>query len=570
MLRFKKIVGICLLLLVVSCCFGAGEDYLKADLNDVARWQEMRFGMFVCWGPVSIIGQEIGWSRGGFRRGLPTDNAVWGDLSNAKLIGYPAAEYDQLYKKFNPEQFNADEWVRLIKDSGMKYILFLTKHHDGFCMFDSKYTDYDIMSSPYGKDICKEVADACHKEGIKVCWYYSQPDWHYPDYFTENHAKYIEYLHNQIRELLTNYGKVDVIWFDGLISEAKDWDAPRLFKMIRQLQPGILINNRCGLEGDFVTPEQTIGQFMRDRAWESCITMGTQWSWKPDDKLKSAKECLHILLQCAGGDGNLALNTNPMPDGRIEPRQAEQFREMGRWIKKYDCGIYGTRGGPFKPGKWGASTCKDDKIYLYIMNWPDEGVLEMPGISMEIKGSKVLSGGKANLVQTSEKITIDMAAEDRGDVATVIELTVAGKAFDIKPVVKSDAVSFGKSAQASGFYQNNKEYDPAKAFDEDSSTRWAADIGLTAAWLEVDLGSETTVRRALIDESGWDRVKKFELQCKDGENWKTFYAGTTIGKNKEVTFEAVSGRYFRLNILESSDIPTIWEFQLFTDKPKDK
>jgi alpha-L-fucosidase len=565
MLRFKKIIGICLLLLVVNCCFGAGEDYLKADLNDVARWQEMRLGMFVCWGPVSIIGQEIGWSRGGIRRGLPTENAVWGDLSNAKLIGYPVEEYDQLYKKFNPEQFNADEWVRLIKDSGMKYILFLTKHHDGFCMFDSKYTDYDIMSSPYGKDICKEVADACHKEGIRVCWYYSQPDWHYPDYFTENHAKYIEYFHNQVRELLTNYGEIDVIWFDGLYSVAKDWDAERLFKMIRQLQPGILINGRCGLAGDFETPEQTIGQFMRDRAWESCITMGTQWSWKPDDKLKSVKECLRIFIQCIGGDGNLALDTGPMPDGRIEPRQAEQFREMGQWIKKYDCGIYGTRGGPFKPGMWGASTCKGDKIYLYIMNWPDEGALEMPAISMEIKSSKVLSGGKANIVQTGKGITIDMAAGDRGDVATVIELTIAGKAFDIKPVVKSDAVSFGKAAQASSFYQNNKEYDPAKAFDEDSSTRWAADVGQTAAWLEVDLGSEATVKRAVIDESGWDRVKKFELQCKDGENWKNFYAGSTIGKSKEVTFEAVSGRYFRLNILESSDIPTIWEFQLFTD-----
>jgi len=559
----KKIVGICLLLLVVNCCFGAEKDYLKADPGDVARWQEMRYGMFVCWGPVSIIGQEIGWSRGGVRRGLPTDNPVWGDLSNARLKGYPAAEYDLLYKKFNPELFNVEEWVRLIKDSGMKYILFLTKHHDGFCMFDSKYTDYDIMNSPYGKDICKEVADACHKEGIKVCWYYSQPDWPHPDYFTENHARYIEYLHNQVRELLSNYGKIDVIWFDGLYGVAKDWDAEKLFKMIRQLQPGILINGRCGLAGDFETPEQTIGQFMRDRAWESCITMGTQWSWKPDDKLKSTKECLHTLLWCIGGDGNLALNTNPMPDGRIEPRQAEQFREMGQWIKKYESGIYGTRGGPFKPGKWGASTCKGDKIYLYIMNWPVEGVLEMPAIPMEIKGSKVLSGGKANLVQTNEKITIDMAAGDRGDVATVIELTMAGQAFDIKPVVKSDAVSFGKAAQASGFYQNNKEYDPAKAFDEDSSTRWAADIGQIAAWLEVDLGKETTVRRAVIDENGWDRVRKFELQYKDGENWKTFHAGSTIGKNKEITFEPVSGRYFRLNILESSDIPTIWEFQLF-------
>jgi len=176
----------------------------------------------------------------------------------------------------------------------------------------------------------------------------------------------------------------------------------------------------------------------------------------------------------------------------------------------------------------------------------------------------VLSGGKANLVQAGKVITIDMAAADRGDVATVIELAVEGKAFDIKPVVKSDAVSFGKAAQASSFHQTEEEYGPAKAFDEDFGTRWATNAGVKEAWLEVNLGKETTVGRAVIDENGWDRVRKFELQYKYGENWKTFHSGTTIGKNKEITFEPVNGQYFRLNILESSDGPTIWEFQLFT------
>jgi len=317
------------------------KDYLHAGEQDMQRWREMKFGLFIHWGPVSLKGTEIGWSRGGERRGRSGTGSI------------PAEEYDNLYKQFNPVKFNADEWIQVARDAGMKYLVFTSKHHDGFSMFDSKLTDYKITNSPFKRDVVKELADACHKAGLKLGFYYSPVDWYHPDYRTENHSRYIEFLHGQIRELCTNYGRLDILWFDGLGGSAKDWDSENLFRMIRRLQPHIIINNRAGLPADHDTPEQRIGKFQTDRPWETCMTICRQWAWKPNDQMKSLKQCIQTLVWVVGGDGNLLFNVGPMPDGRIEPRQVERLKEMGDWLKKYGHTIYGTRGGPFKNGTWG-------------------------------------------------------------------------------------------------------------------------------------------------------------------------------------------------------------------------
>jgi len=284
-----------------------------------------------------------------------------------------------------------------------------------------------------------DIAKACHESGIKLFIYYSQPDWYHPDYRTETHHKYIKYLHGQVRELLTNYGRVDGMWFDGLGTPKEFWDPYRLFKMIRTLQPGILINNRCGIPGDFDTPEQRIGKFQIDRPWESCITLGTQWSWKPDDKIKSLKECIDILVRCVGGGGNLALNTNPMPDGRIEPRQAVRFREIGQWLKKYGQSIYATRGGPFPPGPWGASTHKNNTVYLHILDWDwiDKGGI-LPAIDKKIIHSFVLTGGRVEVQQSDKGITIQVLESDRHQLDTIIGLVLDGPAADVKVAKSKD------------------------------------------------------------------------------------------------------------------------------------
>ncbi len=404
--------------------------------NQEARldwWRAARFGLFIHWGPVSLVGTEIGWSRGGERRGFYRGGT--GEV--------PVEVYDNLYKQFNPVQFDAAEWVQIAQDAGMKYMVFTSKHHDGFVNFDTQLTDYKITGpeSPFGRDIVRELSEAARSAHLPFGCYYSQPDWRHPDYRNENHQRYLDYFHAQVAELCSNYGELAVLWFDGLeehfiyaeevekyrqrevYDSAAIWDSQRLFARIRQLQPNILINNRCGMRADFDTPEQLIGAYQDQRAWESCITIGKQWAWKPDDLLKSFEECLHTLVRVVGGDGNLLLNVGPMPDGRIEPRQVDRLRQIGAWLARYGESIYGTRGGPFRPGEWGASTHKGNEIYVHVLSWPD-GSLTLPPLAQRITAVDALTGGRAVAEQSSSGVVLSVAPDDRDPVDTLVRLTV--------------------------------------------------------------------------------------------------------------------------------------------------
>ena len=407
-------------------------------------WREARFGLFIHWGPVSLKGTEIGWSRGGERRGY-----------GSRGTEIPVEVYDNLYKQFNPTNFNADEWVAIAKAAGMKYMVFTSRHHDGFSEFDTQADDYKITSpeSPFRRDVVKALADACHRAGMRFGVYYSQPNWHHPDAFTDRHTNYLAYLKTQVRELLTNYGQLDIFWFDGLGKKAKDYDAEALNTMIRKLQPRILINNRDGLAEDFDTPEQVIGKFQYDRPWESCITICNQWAWKPNDQMKSLQECLETLIRCAGGDGNLLFNVGPMPDGRIEPRQVARLEEMGDWLRKYGETIYGTRGGPWKPTKTLASTRKGNIIYLHLLGWNGETVT-LPNIPRKIILSSALTGGTARVEQAADRISIridpavarppDHGAEllrpqetrrtNQPQIDSIVKLKLDGSALDLDPL----------------------------------------------------------------------------------------------------------------------------------------
>lgn len=406
----------------------------------LARWQAMRFGLFVHWGPVSLRGTEIGWSRG---------------------REVPPAEYDSLYRRFDPTEFDAKAWVATAHAAGMKYLVITSKHHDGFCIWDSEHTDYDIASTPFERDILRELSDACKEKQMMFCTYHSICDWYHPDYplgspggksakAKPNMPRYIRYLHNQTEEIISKYGPIGIMWFDG------EWESPwthdmgvDLYQHIRSLQPDILINNRVdkgrrGMQGmtepgeflgDYATPEQQVGGFNRAEPWESCITICKQWAWKPGDKLKSLEECVRTLVRTVGGDGNLLLNVGPMPDGRIEPRQEQRLREIGGWLEEYGEGIYGTRGGPFKPGPWGASTCRQDKVFLFIMQWPEDRTLRLPPIKAAVQSSRSLSQQPVTVVQSDDGLVISLT--DPGlpqAIATVVELAVAGNAVDIEPV----------------------------------------------------------------------------------------------------------------------------------------
>jgi alpha-L-fucosidase len=244
----------------------------------MAWWQQARFGCSSTWGSVS-------------RKG--TDRLV--ARRQRAALAAPARFPRRIRQPLQAIQscpLQRQEWVGLAQDAGMKYLVFTSRHHDGFSMFDSALTDYKITNSPFGRDVARELANACHQANLRLGFYYSPPDWHHPDYRTENHARFLDYFHGQVRELCTNYGRLDILWFDGLGGTAKDWDSEKLFPMIRSLQPQIVINNRAGLAADQDTPEQEIGKFQNTRPWESCITICNQWAWKPDDTMKSLKQCL--------------------------------------------------------------------------------------------------------------------------------------------------------------------------------------------------------------------------------------------------------------------------------------
>jgi len=574
----SKRIALTMLVVVGVCRSATAEFPLTAKPEVVEAWKDMRFGMFLCWGPVTLTGKEIGWSRGA---------PAWGRRKGVRggKGATPAAVYDKLYTKWKPDKFNAESWVKIAKDAGQKYLIFLVKHHDGFCLYDTKLTDYKSTGakSAWKVDAMKHVADACHKHDLKLIIYYSQPDWYHPDYRGENHARYIKYFHGQVRELLTGYGKIDGLWFD-LGGRESDWDTKKLFAMARKLQPHLIINNRCGLRGDFDTPEQHVGRVNTKRPWESCITLGTQWSWKPNDKLKPYTDGLRMLILCAVGDGNLALNTNPMPDGRIEPRQAASFAKIGKWMRKYGESIYGTRGGPFiSPDRnarrfnsardgfklpsgrwWGGSTHKGKTVYLHILRWPDDSIT-LPPIDRKIVSHSVLTGGKALVKQSADGITVSVAEEDRDKLDTIVKFELDGPASGVKPGrLASQSLAYDCKASASGVWPN-PHLPAALAFDDDMSTRWGGAPDSRSGWLSVDLGAEKTFGRAFISEA-YDRVEKFELQAKTGDAWRTFYSGTTIGEKFKASFKPVTARHVRLNIIKASHVPTIWEVQLFGAK----
>ncbi len=538
-------------------------------------WGDARFGLFIHWGSVSLKGTEIGWSRGGDRRG-------YGSKGNQ----VPSEIYDNLYQEFNPTNFNAREWVALAKAAGMKYLVFTSRHHDGFSMFDTQASDYKITSpqSPFRRDVVKELADACHEAGLRFGLYYSQPDWRSPDAFTpDRHTNYLAFLKQQVTELCSNYGQLDILWFDGLGKSAKDYDGEGLVKIIRGLQPKIIINNRTGLPEDHDTPEQRVGKYQDNRPWESCITICRQWAWKPDDDMKSLKECLQTLVLCAGGDGNLLFNVGPMPDGRIEPRQVSRLKEMGAWLAKNGESIYGTRGGPWRPTKAVASTRKGNMVFVHVFrgtglqpvsvggsdlppfsasdtDFKPVSQVELPDLPRRVKSAALLGGGAVKFSQKDGRLTLSLDAAALDPIDTIVRLELDGSAMGLPALALSSDIK----ATASNVYQGQgEEYGPQQAFDNDPHTRWATDSGTKQAWIAADLGKTLTVQRVRIEEAYAGRVRKFEFQFREGDTWKTIFAGTTLGWDFQQKFAPVTAREFRLNILEATDGPTIADIELF-------
>ena len=345
---------IALILMSFSCKPKPQKDFLNETREQVASrmawWHDARFGMFIHWGVYSV--------PAGIYKGQDVPGIGEWIMNTAKI---PVEEYEQYAKEFNPVKFNAADWVKIVKDAGMKYIVITSKHHDGFALWGSKVSKYNIVDfSPYGKDVLKALSDECKKQGITLCFYHSIMDWHQPDANAENWEKYREgYLKPQLKELLTGYGMPGVLWFDGeWIREWTEEQGKDLYNFVRNLQPDIIINNRVGkgrqgmqgmnkdstAAGDFGTPEQEILSTSSTFPWESCMTMNDTWGFKTNDtNWKSPETLVKNLADIVSKGGNFLLNVGPTSEGLIPEASIERLKEMGNWIRINGDAVYGVK-----------------------------------------------------------------------------------------------------------------------------------------------------------------------------------------------------------------------------------
>jgi len=433
-----------LLLSPISELRAADKDLPASTTARLAWWRDARFGMFIHYGPVTLTGQEISWSRANSNTNCPNKGQT------------PVAVYDNLYKQFNPTNYNAADWAGIAKMAGMKYVVLTAKHCDGFLLWDSKVDGYNIMASPFHRDLCSELSKAVRANGLKLGWYFSPMDWRDPDCRSANNACFVTKMQGELRELLSHYGKVDVLWFDYDGREAV-YDQANTYALVKKLQPEILIDNRLDLgvkqgnrlmlnsNADYYTPEQQIGAYDDQRPWETCMTICRQWSWKPDDKMKSPAEVVSILCRVVGGDGNLLLNVGPMPDGRIEPRQVEVLKQVGAWMKVNGESIYGTRGGPWKPTPSITSTRKGDMVYVQVLK-AEGDTIELPALPREIQSASVLGGRKIKTEAAGGKYILHLPAK-RNPLATVIRLKLDRSALPLPALDLSKETDAGAHSQ---------------------------------------------------------------------------------------------------------------------------
>ncbi|MEM9325842.1 MAG: alpha-L-fucosidase [Bacteroidota bacterium] len=421
----------------------------EQPVDKMEWWRDARFGMFIHWGPYAVPAGEHKGER------TPNNNAEW----IMHHMNIPIVEYEEYSRQFNPVEFDAKEWVSIAKDAGMKYIVITSKHHDGFCLWDSKVSEYDIMdTSPFQRDILKELDDACKEAGITFCFYHSIMDWHHPDAqamwepnynqanwegqepkVNPNFRRYLDdYMMPQVKELITNYNP-GVMWFDGeWIPDYTTEMGKEVYNELIAMNPNLIINNRVdkgrqGMQGmnkegvfagDFGTPEQEIPDTgLEGVDWESCMTMNDSWGYKHfDDNWKSSEMLIQNLVDIASKGGNYLLNVGPTPAGLIPPESVERLAAMGNWIDQNGESIYGTEASPYERPSWGRYTKKGNKVYAHVFEWPADGRLELENATHSIKKAYLLSEAGAELAVSGTTVTLPSDAPD--DVDTVIALEI--------------------------------------------------------------------------------------------------------------------------------------------------
>ena len=390
----------------------------------MAWWHDARFGMFVHWGLYSQLGRH-----------------EW--VMNRERI--PAAEYEKLADTWKPVPRPMREWAKLAVDAGMKYMVMTTKHHEGFCLWDTKQTDYNAVRRGPGRDLVQEYVDACREAGLRVGFYYSLMDWHHPDgakCATDEKARrrFVDFTYGCVQELLSGYGKIDILWFDVAwpLATPRLWESEKLVAMARRLQPGIIINDRSRIPEDFGTPEERIQAAEPGRAWEACMTFNHSWGYfptAPAEDWQTTRDVIWMLNNVAGGGGNLLLNVGPAPDGTVPSLAAERLLPVGRWLARYGEAVYGKmdpirgRLEPWGPGEW---SLRGNTVYYWTGRWVGSEIV-FGGFRTKVKRVSILGrDGEVSFEQSRDRLVLKgLPASNPDDIAGIAILKLE---FEPRPL----------------------------------------------------------------------------------------------------------------------------------------
>ncbi len=568
---------------------------------------KLRFGLFVHFGPASLTGRETGWGREAYRAGKPNETPPYNDPT--KLFD---PVYDVAYKSFLPAKGWAEDLADVAVSAGMKYLVLTSKHHDGFPMFRARnfaasfYPDF--ATTPLGKskrDLVDEVAIACKSRKIEFGLYYSGWDWTNPLVVAGKHDEYYDYMMSHLKQLMSDYGDISFLWYDGIApTDLSVYRPPTFHSVPRNLQPGLLINNRGyalnwadpqpTLAGDYSTPEQRVGSFDVARAWESCITIGDQWSWRPNESVKSLETIIKTLVSTATGDGNLLFNVGPKPSGEVDKPQRDRLAEVGRWMKSYGAAIYGTRGGPIRPSVLAATTFKDATMNVFLFKRPvrDKDLLTVPNLNNPVVWAKTPKGKAVPFtVRSDGRVDLNLAGLDitAGPVELIHlkyrdPLSHEYLATDLitEPVRPGNLALNKPATQISTDYDG----DAARAVDgntdgtyfNNSVTHTAVDA--KEAWWQVDLGASAPIGDVEIynrtDGDFGSRLSDFWVIISDNpitaQDLATARTGPgvsakrqagTAGTPTTLNFGGASGRYVRVQLENQSGPLSIAEVGVY-------